>query len=94
MREKHKKSAGLSTREQQMIEKMRQHPEIMERVEAILNTAHSSGKTADEIEEMLISEIRQLGHATMQSWAMRTEQKLSEEFKQKDSSAVVAKKKR
>jgi pantothenate synthetase len=94
MRDKHKKAGKLSVREQQLIEKMRQQPEMMERVESIFNTAYSSGKTADEIEEMLISEIRQLGQTTMQSWAIRTEQELAEEFKKKESSAVVAKKKR
>ena len=94
MRDKHKKAGKLSAREQQLIEKMRQQPEMMERVESIFNTAYSSGKTADEIEERLIREIRQLGQTTMQSWAIRTEHKLGEEFKKKESSAVVAKKKR
>lgn len=94
MRDKQKKAAKLSPREEQLIQKMRQQPEMMERVESIFNAAYSSGKTADEIEEMLISEIRQLGQSTMQSWAIRTEQKLGEEFKKKDSSAVVRKKKR
>jgi hypothetical protein len=94
MRDKHKKIGQLSAREQQLIEKMRQQPEMMERVESIFNTAYSSGKTADEIEEMLLREIRQLGQTTMQSWAIRTEHQLAEEFKKKESSASVAKKKR
>jgi len=94
MRDKHQKTGKLSAREQQLIEKMRQQPEMMERVEGIFNAAYSSGKSADEIEEMLIREIRQLGQTTMQSWAIRTEQELAEEFKQKESSARVAKKKR
>jgi transposase-like protein len=94
MRDTHKKTGRLSAREEQLIQKMRQQPEMMERVESIFNAAYSSGKTADEIEEMLIREIRQLGQTTMQSWAIRTEQKLAEELKRKESSAVVAKKKR
>ena len=73
---------------------MRQHPDIMERVQSILSMASSSGKTADEIEELLISEIQRLGHATIESWAVRTEQRLAEELKSKDSSAGVIKKKR
>lgn len=94
MRDKHKKATKLSAQEQRLIEKMRQQPEMTERVEAIFNTAYSSGKTADEIEEMLIDGIRQLGQTTMQSWAIRTEHKLAEEFKKKDRSASAAKKKR
>ena len=92
MRDTHKKTGKLSAREQQLIQKMRQQPEMMERVESIFNTAYSSGKTADEIEEMLIGEIHQLGQTTMQSWAICTEQQLAEELKQKENSAVVAKK--
>lgn len=94
MRDKHKKATKLSAQERRLIEKMRQQPEMTERIEAIFDTAYSSGKTADEIEEMLIDGIRQLGQTTMQSWAIRTEHKFADEFKQKDRSATVAKKKR
>ncbi len=94
MKDKRSKSLKLSTGEQQLIEQLRQHPDIMERVQSIMSMAGSSGKTADEIEELLISEIQRLGNATMQSWAVRTEQQLAQELKQKDSSAAVIKKKR
>ena len=94
MKDKHPKSLKLSTGEEQLIEQMRQHPDILERVQSILSMASSSGKTADEIEELLISEIQRLGHATIESWAVRTEQRLAEELKAKDSSAGVIKKKR
>lgn len=94
MKDKHPKSLRLSTGEAQLIEQLRQHPDVMERVQSILSLASSSGKTADEIEEHLISEIQRLGHATMESWAVQTEQQLAQELKQKDSSAVVVKKKR
>lgn len=94
MKDKPPKSLRLSTGEAQLIEQLRQHPDIMERVQSILSMASSSGKTADEIEELLISEIQRLGHATMESWAVQTEQHLAQELKQKDSSAVVIKKKR
>ena len=94
MKDKHPKSLKISSREQQLIEQLRQHPDIMERVQSILSMASSSGKTADEIEELLISEIQRLGHATIESWAVRTEQRLAEELKSKDSSAGVIKKKR
>ena len=94
MKDKHPKSLKLSVGEQQLIEQLRQHPDIRERVHSILSMAGSSGKTADEIEELLICEIQRLGNATMQSWAVRTEQQLAQELKRKDSSARVIKKKR
>ncbi len=94
MKDKPPKSLRLSTGEEQLIEQLRQHPDLMERVQSILSLAGSSGKTADEIEELLISEIQRFGNATMQSWAHRTEQQLAQELKQKDSSATVIKKKR
>jgi hypothetical protein len=94
MKDKHPKSLRLSVGEQQLIEQLRQHPDMMERMQSILSMAGSSGKTADEIEELLISEIQRLGQATMQSWAVRSEQQLAQELKRKDSSATVIKKKR
>ena len=92
MKDQHPKLLKLSTSEAQLIEQLRQHPEIRERVQSILSMAGSSGKTADEIEELLIAEIQRLGNATMQSWAVRTEQQLAQELKGKDSSARVIKK--
>jgi hypothetical protein len=92
MKDKHPKSLRLSVGEQQLIEQLRQHPDMMERMQSILSMAGSSGKTADEIEELLISEIQRLGQATMQSWAVRSEQQLAQELKRKDSSATVIKK--
>ncbi len=94
MKDKHPKSLKLSIGEQQLIEQLRQHPEIRERVQSILSMAGSHGKSADEIEELLICENRRLGNATMQSWALRTEHQLAQELKQRDSSATVIKKKR
>jgi hypothetical protein len=94
MKDQHPKLLKLSTSEAQLIEQLRQHPEIRERVQSILSMAGSRAKTADEIEELLIAEIQRLGNATMQSWAVRTEQQLAQELKGKDSSARVIKKKR
>lgn len=94
MRDKHRRAPKVSASELQLIEQLRQHPDIMERMQSILSMASNSGKTADEIEELLIGEIQRLGNATMASWASQTEQKLAQDLKQKDSSAAVIKKKR
>ena len=96
---KHKKSdqPPLNAAELQLIEQLRNHPELFERVRSILEiTASAEGtiKQADEIEALLIQEVRRLGHATMETWAATAEQTLADELKQKDASAGVRKKKR
>ena len=96
---KHKKSAQptLNAAELQLIEQLRKHPELFERVRSILEiTASAQGpiKKADEIEALLIQEMRRLGHTTMETWAGKVEQTLGAELKQKDASASVRKKKR
>src|SRR3974390_1402560 len=96
---KHKQSPSPmpSAAELQLIEQLRKHPELFERVRSILEiTASAVGplKKADEIEALLIEEMRRLGHTTMETWASRAEQTLADELKQKDASASVRKKKR
>jgi len=90
------KHSQLSPTEVQLIEQLREHPELMERFRTILEiTASADGvlKRADEIEELLIQELRRLGQATMESWASRAERTLGEQLKQKEPSAGVRKKK-
>ena len=96
---KHKKAdqPTLDPAELRLIEQLRKHPELLERVRSILEiTASAEGtiKKADEIEALLIEEMRRLGHATMETWAGKAEQALGAELKQKDASASVRKKKR
>ena len=96
---KHKESdpPTLNDAELQLIEQLRKHPELFERVRSILEiTASAEGtiKKADEVEALLIEEMRRLGHATMETWAGKAEQTLGAELKQKDASASVRKKKR
>jgi len=89
------KHSQLSPTEVQLIEQLREHPELMERFRTILEiTASADGvlKRADEIEELLIQELRRLGQATMESWASRAERTLGEQLKQKEPSAGVRKK--
>lgn len=94
---KHKKSEHpkLNAAELQMIEQLRNHPELSERVGSILQitaSAEGSLKKADEIEALLIEEMRRLGHAAMETWAGQAEQSLAAELKQKDASASMRKK--
>jgi hypothetical protein len=92
-----KKDSQLSPQELQLIGQLRQRPELMERFEAILHiSANADGpvKSADEVEGLLIQEMRRLGHATMGSWAAGAEKRLAEQLKQTDVSARARKKKR
>ena len=86
-----------SAAELQLIEQLRKYPELFERVRSILEiTASAEGpiRKADEIEALLIEEMRRLGHTTMETWAGKAEQTLGDELKQKNASASVRKKKR
>src|SRR5258707_735922 len=96
MKDKHPKQSTLNAEELQLIERLREHPELLERFKSILEiTANTEGplKRADEVEELLIEEMRRLGNTSMGSWAARAERRLSGELKQKDSSAMCVKKK-
>jgi hypothetical protein len=92
-----KKNSQLTAQELELIEQLRQRPELMERFQIILQiSANADGpvKSADEIEGLLIQEMRQLGNATMGSWAASAEKRLAQQLKQKDDSAHARKKKR
>lgn len=79
-----------------MIERLREHPELRERFETILRiSSNEEGaiKSADEVEGLLIEEMRRLGNTTMGSWAARAEKRLGKEFKEEHPSAHRRKKK-
>jgi hypothetical protein len=92
-----KKNSPLNAQELQLIERLREHPELMERFQNILEiSANADGpiKRADEVEGLLIEELRRLGNTTMGSWAASAEQRLGEQLEQKDGAASERKKKR
>jgi len=87
----------LSQTEINLIEQLRKHPQMMERVQYILSIANDSSgslKSADEVEEQLIEELRKLGNSTMNSWAQEAHQRVAEELKAKDPTVRSRKKKR
>lgn len=97
MKDQHPRHEQLSTEERLLIQKLREHPELAERFKHILEIAGNVDgpiKTADEVEALLIEEMRRLGNLTMQGWGEQVERKLAEQLKEKDDSAVVRKKKR
>jgi hypothetical protein len=87
----------LTLQESQLIQRLRQHPELLARVQSILDLAHAADgvlKSADEVEELLIQELRQLGHSTMNRWATQAEARVSAELKRQDATVRSRKKKR
>jgi hypothetical protein len=94
---KKKSSPGqLSPKESQLIEQLRERPELMERFQTILqisSNAEGPIKSADEVEALLIEEMRRLGNTTMGSWAARAEQRLAKQFKEEHPPARARKKK-
>ena len=83
--------------ETQLIEQLRQNPEMMVRVQRILEIARNAEgplKTADEVEELLIEEMRRLGNVTLSRWAIQAEERVSTELRSQDLSVRSRKKKR
>ena len=93
------KKAGpdkLSQQEMEFIEQLREHPELMARFESILKlTRNEEGplKSADEVEELLIEEVRRLGNTSMNQWARQAEERVSQEIKSQDPTVRSRKKK-
>ena len=96
---KHANDGGykFSQSEVQLIEQLRQQPEMMERLRSILElTRHGEGplKSADEVEERLIQELRRLGNTTLCQWATQAGARVSDELKGQDPTIRSRKKKR
>lgn len=54
--------------------RLRRHPELHERIDAILRIVDDTDGDAikaDEAEERVAQEVRQMGHAALQAWAER-----------------------
>ena len=87
----------LTEQEIRLVELLRQHPEMSPRFESILNLASNADgplKTADEVEALLIEEVRRLGHTTMNQWAVRAEERVSQELQEQRPEVRSRKKKR
>lgn len=97
MKDKTKGTVGLSQQETRLIEQLRRRPQMMERVQSILELASNAEghlKTADEVEALLIQEMRRLGNTTMNQWAAGAEERVGRELKQQDATVLSRKKKR
>ncbi len=92
---KKRKSSDLSQSEIRLIEQLRQNPQMMVGVQSILDIARNEGdlKTADEVEELLVQEMRRLGGATLRHWANQAEDRVGAELKSQDPTVRSRKKK-
>ena len=82
-------------RERRLIEELRHHPELLERFEAILALTKSEGgelRSADQMEELLVEEVRRLGSRAMQDWAQGAEARAAGDLCQAHPQARLRKK--
>ena len=90
-------SLDFTPQETQLIQQLRQQPQMLARVQSILDLAHATSgplKTADEVEELLIQELRQLGSTTMHQWATQAEARVGADLQAQDVTVRSCKKKR
>jgi hypothetical protein len=96
MKDKKGGEKRFGQQEIRLLEQLRQHPEIMARVQSILEIASNREgplKRADEVEELLIEEMRRLGGATLQYWASQAEDRVGSELQNRDATVRSRKKK-
>jgi hypothetical protein len=90
-----KKPIRLSEEEIRHIEMLRQRPALRERFEAILaisNVEEDGVRSADEVEELLIEEIRKLGNTSMRQWAKEAEARVGQQHQEKNPGSYSGKK--
>ena len=95
MKKKKSDPQEFTQQETRLIEQLREHPEMMVRVQSIMEIARNAEgplKSADEVEELLIQEMRRLGHVTMGQWAIHAEERVSTELKSQNPTVRSLKK--
>jgi hypothetical protein len=97
MKQKETDVVECTQSEIELIKQLREHPEMRVRVQSILAIArHAEGplKTADEVEALVIDEMRRLGNVTLSQWAIQAEERVSTELKGQDATVRSRKKRR
>ncbi len=91
------KNTPFNHDEEAFMEELRKHPQMFERFRAIMQLTNSSDgviSKADEVEELLIQEVRRLGVTSMENWARGAEEQSARALKQSKTSVHCSKKKR
>ena len=89
----------LTANQRLLLKGLESHPKLMSRFLSILSLAEEPDingriRSADEIESILIEEVRQLGQESMESWAGKVDAVIGEQSKQEDPSVNLREKKR
>ena len=74
---------GLDERAVRFMHRLQQYPELQQRYEvllAVVENADGDTLTADEAEQRVVEELRQLGQRALQDWAARKEARLECEY--------------
>jgi hypothetical protein len=97
MKDKKSRKEPFCQEELKMMERLRRHPEILDRVQSILEIAENKEgplKSADEVEELLVQEMRKLGNTTMGDWAGAAQERVAEVLRAQEPTLRSRKKKR
>ena len=68
---------------QEFMERLARHPQLYERVKDLLEiveNADGDALTADEAEERVVNEMRQIGREALQAWATHKQAKLARAY--------------
>ena len=79
-----------------LVEQLCKHPLLREQVEAILELVRSDEgpiRKADDVEGLLVREVRKLGKYAMQEWAQHAEQRSAAELQRDSPTAYCLKNK-
>ncbi len=79
----------------ELLERLNRHPQMKERFLAILALADDqSGEvgTADEVEALLVEEVRKLGAQSLGDWARSAHERIAAEVKRQDPTSYCGKK--
>jgi hypothetical protein len=77
-------------------ERLQAHPHIKERIEALLDVVENSTQglqKADEAEQRMIEELRQIGQQALQAWAEGQQRKQAAQLRQQQPSVRQHRKK-
>lgn len=90
-----KPQKSLTEVEIKLVEGLRKHPELADRILAIV--AMSEGKegmilNANEIEVLLIEEVRKLGAAALHTWGQEAEKHVGDQFQSEHPGSYCGKK--
>jgi hypothetical protein len=88
----------LTAEQRLLLEGLESHPKLMSRFLSILSLAeepdmNGTVRSADEVEAILIDQVRKLGQESMESWASKVDAMLREQSRQEDPSVQLREKK-